>query len=105
MSALSFRFQEKTQPHTYVGWLARELAGPYPPAELLCASELFVDWDERAVRELLDGYVLPEKGRVVLEAREHPEIPSEAWRTERWYGAEYCVRRLDEGLLRKVGRI
>lgn len=102
MSAINFRFQEKVQPHTYVGWLARELARPYPPAEVLSASDLFLEWDERAVRELLETYILPEKGRVTLQAREHPEVPSDAWKTERWYGAEYCVRRLDEELLKKA---
>ena len=57
MSALNFRFQEKTQPHTYVGWLARALAcTPYPPAEVLSAAELFLDWDEQAVRELLERW-------------------------------------------------
>ncbi|TFY68977.1 hypothetical protein EVJ58_g698 [Rhodofomes roseus] len=101
MSAINFRFQEKTQPHTYVGWLARELAGPYPPSQVLSASSLFLDWDEAAVRELLETYVLPEKGRVVLEALEHPDIGKDEWQKERWYGAEYCVRRLDENLLRK----
>lgn len=105
MSAINFRFQEKMQPHTYVGWLAHELACPYPPSEVLSASELFLDWDEPAVRKLLDEYLIPEKGRVILEAREHPEVPTDAWQTERWYGAEYCVRRLGEGLLKKASGI
>lgn len=105
MSAINFRFQEKMQPHTYVGWLARELACPYPPSEVLGASELFLEWDESAVRELLDNYLLPEKGRVILEAREHPEVPSDAWQTERWYGAEYRVRRQDEDVLKKASGI
>ncbi|KZT69510.1 LuxS/MPP-like metallohydrolase [Daedalea quercina L-15889] len=102
MSEINFRFQEKMQPHTYVGWLAGELARPYLPSQVLSASELFLDWDPQVVQDLLNEYVLPEKGRVILEAREHPDVAQSEWLRERWYGAEYCVRRIDEELLKKT---
>ncbi|KAH9915085.1 LuxS/MPP-like metallohydrolase [Fomitopsis serialis] len=96
MSEINFRYEEKTQPHTYVGWLARELAHPYPSSRVLSASSLFLDWDEGAVRDLIDNYLLPDKGRAILEAREHPGV--DGWEKERWYGVEYCARRIDADL-------
>ncbi|OCH85237.1 LuxS/MPP-like metallohydrolase [Obba rivulosa] len=102
LSTLAFRFREKAQPHSYANALSYSLSEPRPPEHLL--SEAVVrKWDEDLVRATLD-LLRPELGRVTLEAREHPEdIVGEAkWEKERWYGVEYCVKRLEDEFLERL---
>ncbi|OBZ78124.1 Insulin-degrading enzyme [Grifola frondosa] len=104
MSAIRFRFKEKTQPHTYVSWLAYELSEPYPPEWVLSGSSLVRDWDERLVRETL-AVLTPESVRVILEAQSHAdEIIGQdvKWDVEKWYGTRYAVRRLDASLIEQA---
>ncbi|PCH40557.1 LuxS/MPP-like metallohydrolase [Wolfiporia cocos MD-104 SS10] len=106
ISELEFRFQDKTQPHTYVNWLSRELLEDYPPESVLADPVLVHDWDEEIVRRTL-ALLVPEKGRVTLEAREHPdEIVGRdmVWATEQWFGTEYCFREPDATFMEKARR-
>ena len=105
MAATAFRFREKSQPHSYVRSLSLDLLDPIPPEEILSVGSLNLRWDEHAVRGLLDTF-RPERGRLVLEAKAHdPAVVGEdaKWETERWYGTEYCVRKLPDLPLAKVG--
>ena len=103
LSELRFRFREASQPHTYVSWLASELSEGYPPEFLLRGSSIVSEWNELAVREILE-LILPENGRFMLMAKDHPSVtPKEGWKNEKWYGTEYWVEKLDSELLRKVG--
>ncbi|KAH9948332.1 LuxS/MPP-like metallohydrolase [Amylocystis lapponica] len=104
MAEIRFRFQEKVQPHTYVSGLAYELSESYPPECILSGASLFREWDEALVRETLEALTLGQ-GRVMLEAREHSEeiVGKDAqWQAERWYGGEYCVRRMDPAFVEKT---
>ncbi|KAI0819462.1 LuxS/MPP-like metallohydrolase [Trametes gibbosa] len=108
MAHTRFRFQEKTAPHRYASTLAHLLAHPvYPPEALLSGAYLYQldGWDGALVQRLLDGFV-PGRARVTLEAKAHREeivgSVDVRWETERWYGTRYVVRRLEEGLLRKL---
>ncbi|CCM02306.1 uncharacterized protein FIBRA_04396 [Fibroporia radiculosa] len=104
MSETHFRFQEKTQPHTYTNWLSYQLSEPYPLQEILSGAQLVTEWDEDLVRELL-GNMVPENVRVTLEARDHEERfvgLDTMWLTEKWHGGQYCVRRLDAALIEKA---
>ncbi|KAI0952754.1 hypothetical protein AcW1_007154 [Taiwanofungus camphoratus] len=100
MSAIKFRFLEKTQPHTYANLLSFRLSEQYPPEQVLSGASLISEWDEDLVHETLKVLV-PERGRMTLEARDHDinVIGKDVqWDTERWYGAQYCVQRLDMSL-------
>ncbi|EMD39456.1 hypothetical protein CERSUDRAFT_45720 [Gelatoporia subvermispora B] len=103
ISSLDFRFREKAQPHSYTNTLAYNLSAPRPPEHLLSGSVVVREWDEAAIRGILD-LLRPELACITLEAREHPEmIMSEAkWETERWYGAQYCVKRIDDSFMQKL---
>ncbi|KAI0330109.1 LuxS/MPP-like metallohydrolase [Cubamyces sp. BRFM 1775] len=105
MAETSFRFKEKAQPHTYASVLAHGLAEPYPPEWLLSGPYLYREYDEALVKGILEGFV-PERGRVMLEAKEHrAEVVGEdvVWETEKWYGTQYAVKKLDESFLRELG--
>ncbi|KZT12293.1 LuxS/MPP-like metallohydrolase [Laetiporus sulphureus 93-53] len=104
MSKIRFRFQEKSQPHTYVNWLSYQLSEEYPPELILSGDSIIREWDEVLVRKTLE-VLRPENGRVTLEAREHAEeiIGKDAqWCTEKWYGTRYCVQRIDSSLMDKA---
>lgn len=103
LAEIRFRFREKTQPHSYVSWLASELAEDYPPGLFLKAPYLVTEWDEPLFQKLLENFN-PQKGQVMLMAREHPNvIPEGGWKIEKWYGTEYYVQKLEPWLVQKVG--
>lgn len=107
MSSISFRYQERNQPHAHAKALAASLLEPYPPQMLRSRGALNREWDESAVRELLE-VLQPEWGRLFLVARDHdPVIVGDqgAWETEKWYGTEYQVKRLDAELVEKVSHV
>lgn len=105
MAATRFRFQEKYQPHTYARDIACRLLEPIPPERILDFGALTREWDEDSVQALL-GFFAPDKGRVLLMAKDHePGVLGEAdgpWEVERWYGTEYKVKRLDAEVIEKV---
>ncbi|KIJ30195.1 hypothetical protein M422DRAFT_187437 [Sphaerobolus stellatus SS14] len=102
MTELSFRFRENSQPQAYVSWLASELSQGYPPDLLLKGSLLVSEWDESAFRQLLDCFT-PDKGRLMLMAKDHPTIhPEGGWKIERWYKTSYHVQKLDPELIKQA---
>ncbi|THG92718.1 hypothetical protein EW026_g8279, partial [Hermanssonia centrifuga] len=70
LSATSFRFREKIQPHTYVRTLALDLLEPLPTKQLLSNGTLALEWDENSIRETLN-MIRPETCRVLIMARDH----------------------------------
>lgn len=107
LSATSFRFREKSQPHSFVRNLALALLDPFQPQDILSGAALSREWDETAVRELLDS-MRPENGRVTVLAREHDHRvvgDNVEWSAEKWYGTEYMVTRMSESLLEGVSTI
>ena len=108
MAKTRFRFQEKSQPHTYARELARRLLDPVPPERVLDCGALVREWDEKGVRELLD-LLVPEKGRVLLMAKDHDACVlgnsdgvEQVWEKEKWYGTEYAVKKLGDDFVREV---
>lgn len=105
MSKVSFRFREKSQPHTFASTVSLNLAEPRPPHWIL-SGKIVREWDESQVREVLRSLV-PESSRVMVLAKEHdPEVVKPSgdlkWETEKWYGTKYYVRKFNEGFLEKV---
>ncbi|KAI0658946.1 LuxS/MPP-like metallohydrolase [Cubamyces menziesii] len=105
MAETRFRFKEKAQPHKYASALAHGLAEPYPPEWLLSGAYLYREYDEALVKGILEGFA-PGRGRIVLEAKEHrAEVMGDdvVWETEKWYGTQYAVKRLDESFHQDLG--
>lgn len=104
MSQIRFRFKEKVQPSDHVNSLSFDLSEPSPVEEILRIPSVIQKWDEALVKNILD-LLVPEKSRAILKAREHDEevVGKDAkWETERWYGTQYCVQRLNESLFQRV---
>ncbi|KAI9058078.1 LuxS/MPP-like metallohydrolase [Trametes sanguinea] len=101
----SFRFQEKAQPQRYASTLAHTLAEPYPPESLLSGAYLYREWNEPLVRSILEGFT-PDRARVTLEAKKHEEqvIGQDVqWQTEKWYGTQYTVKRMETSFVETLG--
>ncbi len=104
MARTRFTFREKAQPHTYATTLASSFTEPYPPEWLISGASLYRKYDEGIVRQLLEAFV-PERARVLLMAKNHSEEVigfDPQWLTEKWYGTQYIVRKLDDALLQRV---
>lgn len=101
MSSVSYRFREKSQPHTYATSLAFDLLEPFPPQCILSGSSLVREWDEDLFRSTL-ALLLPEKCRVMILAKHHaPEVVGEkpVWQKERWYKTEHIIRKLHQSFI------
>ncbi|KAH8078394.1 LuxS/MPP-like metallohydrolase [Cristinia sonorae] len=101
---VSFRFKEKSQPHTYAMWLCSQLFERYAPDQVLSGSQLLRRWDEQLVRDIIE-LLTPEKCRVIITAKYHDaSIVGEgiSWEAEKWYGTEYSVRRLNQEFIDKA---
>ena len=101
-----FRFREKGQPHYFVQSIALRLLDPVAeePQDILSVGEDNMEWDEPAVRQLLDS-LRPENARVGVMAKVHdPSVAGdgENWEVEKWYGTEYRVKKLPKEFLAKV---
>lgn len=101
-----FRFREQIQPTRYVKSIALSLLNPIAeePQDILSDGVDSWEWDEPAVRRLLESF-RPENGRVMLMAKDHdPRVigDSGTWQSEKWYGTEYQVQRLSEAFIAKV---
>lgn len=102
MAATSFRFAEKAQAHAYVRRISLDLLDSLDPKDLLSGGSAALQWDEAAVRQTLE-MLRPELGRVVLMARDHDILGDEsAWNTEKWYGTQYQIRKLNDIFMAKV---
>lgn len=114
LTQIFFRYREKSSSASnYVSRVAERAAHPYPRDQLLSGPAVVEDWDESLVRDLFTNYITPRRGRVMVMAREGwdttPLIGEQAmigtvteWNKEKWYGTEYCVRKVPEGLLQQV---
>ncbi|KAG9103374.1 Insulinase (Peptidase M16) [Ceratobasidium sp. 370] len=94
-----FRFAEKRSADKYVSSLAERLSGPYPRDLALCAESLLWEWDEPAVRKLLDAFTI-EGSRVMLMAKDG--LPEGNWLKEKWYKAEYWTEKLPTSLVEQA---
>ncbi|CAE6451275.1 unnamed protein product [Rhizoctonia solani] len=94
-----FRFAEKRSADKYVSSLSERLSGPYPCDLVLCAEQLMWQWDEPAVRNLLDSFTI-ERSRVMLMAKEG--LPEGAWVREKWYDVEYRIEPIPAALIEQA---
>ena len=112
LSAIQFRFAEKTRPQTYATWITERMAWPLPVELLLAGPNLIWDWDADAEREVGEAKIAEylqqfrvHESRVVLMAKkdEHLKINRNiTWEKEPWYGTEYAVQRFDDDFIREV---
>ncbi|KAI0812746.1 LuxS/MPP-like metallohydrolase [Irpex lacteus] len=108
LNITSFRFKEKIQPQTYVKTIAVKLLDPVAgePQDILSDGVESWEWDEPAVRRLLDSF-RPENGRVMLMAKDHDSSvigDVGTWEHEKWYGTDYQVRKLSETFINKANQ-
>ncbi|CEL63782.1 insulysin [Rhizoctonia solani AG-1 IB] len=94
-----FRFAEKRSAEKYVSSLSERLSGPYPRDLALCAEQLVWEWDEPALRSLLNSFTV-ERSRVMIMAKEG--LPEGAWVNEKWYGTEYWTEAIPAALIEEA---
>ena len=88
---------------SYVTRLAENLLREWAKEDLLCASRLMWDYDEKLIRETLERDLAPGAGTVMITAKDFSSIGiTEGWQKEKWYGTEYIVQPLESGILEKV---
>lgn len=97
-----FRFAEKRAADKYVSGLSEKLSGPYPRDLVLSADSLMWEWDESAVRRLLNAFTV-ERSRVMLMAKDG--LPEGDWVKEKWYGTEYWTEPLSATLVEEAKRL
>jgi insulysin len=104
MSEIAFRNKEKTQPHSYTISCSELLGTPSPPQWLLNCNLLFREWDAESVKDILNC-ITPERARVLILAKQHHEIAvgnNVEWKTEKWYGTQYFVKKFEASFFTKV---
>ncbi|PIL27298.1 hypothetical protein GSI_10445 [Ganoderma sinense ZZ0214-1] len=104
MAETRFRFMPKEQPHSYAVKLARVASEPYSTECLISGPSLYRGDSDAIQKELLDSFT-PERARVFLQAKVHREEvvgKDVQWETEKWYGTQYAVRKMDEALLERL---
>jgi insulysin len=103
LQEISFRFSQMQQADSYVTNLAENLLREWAKEDLLCASRLMWNHDEKLVRELLERELAPGAGTVMITAKDFSSIGiTEGWQKEKWYGTEYIIQPLDPRILEKV---
>jgi insulysin len=96
-----FRFAEKRAADKFVSSLSEKMSGPYPRDLVLCAESLMWEWNEPAVRRLLDTFSV-ERSRVMFMAKEELPALEGEWSKEKWYGVEYKIEPLPAALVEEV---
>lgn len=106
LADIHFRFSEKVRAESYVSDVAAAMNRPYAREHILSGAARVWQWDEAAIKELLD-LLRPENSRVLLMGREFPKVTDEisgdedrAWKKDKWYTTEYRVFQLENGVLR-----
>ncbi|KAH7343303.1 Metalloenzyme, LuxS/M16 peptidase-like protein [Rhizoctonia solani] len=94
-----FRFAEKRSADGYVSSLSERLSGPYPRELVLCAEQLVWEWNEPAIRNLLDSLTV-EQSRIMLMAKEG--LQEGPWVKEKWYGVEYWTEPIPASLVKEA---
>jgi secreted Zn-dependent insulinase-like peptidase len=91
------------QADSYVTKLAENLLREWAKEDLLCATKLMWNYDEKLVRDLLERELAPGAGTVMITAKDFSSIGiTEGWQKEKWYGTEYLVQPLEPKILEKV---
>jgi insulysin len=103
LQEISFRFSQMQRADSYVTKLAENLLREWAKEDLLCASRLMWNYDDKLVRDLLERELAPGAGTVMITAKDFSSIGmAEGWQKEKWYGTEYIVQPLDPKILEKV---
>ena len=102
LSALSFRFREKGSAEHYATGLSSMMKRPLPRSLLLSGQRLHWEWNPQLVRDTLSQLTV-ENSRVFVISKD-PKMDEIAgtWSSEPWYGTQYAMKRLDEGMLEAV---
>ncbi|EJC99129.1 uncharacterized protein FOMMEDRAFT_113079 [Fomitiporia mediterranea MF3/22] len=92
---LSFRFKEKgfALPHA-MGIATGPMNLPIPRALLLNGPVLLWEWNEGLVRDILKGLDI-ENCYIIVAAKDHNNISGATWHKEKWYKAEYAMKRFE----------
>lgn len=106
LADIHFRFSEKVRAENYVSDVAAAMNRPYAREHILSGPARVWESNEDAVKDLLD-LLKPENSRVLLMAREFPEVvngisegENGVWQTDKWYTTEYRVVKLDDDVMR-----
>lgn len=98
LSALAFRFKEKSPPTTTAMHLSLQMSRPYPRHLLLAAPWQANTWDPELIAQH-SAALGPESCRLMV-ASQQPLEGHEYERKEEWYGTEYTIIPMPETLLK-----
>lgn len=91
------------RPDSYVTRLAENLSRPWAKEDILCASTVVWNNDEKLLRKMLEEDLAPSAGTVIITAKDFSPIGEvDDWQKEEWYGTEYKIQDLDPEILEKV---
>ncbi|GJJ12380.1 hypothetical protein Clacol_006621 [Clathrus columnatus] len=103
LADIHFRFSEKVRAESYVSDVAGAMNRPYAREHILSGGERIWDWDEQAVKDVLN-LLRPDNSRVLFLGKDFSEalVSDETgeWKRDKWYTTEYRILKLDTDVLR-----
>ncbi|CAJ0636661.1 14542_t:CDS:10 [Entrophospora sp. SA101] len=97
LSAVSFKFKEKSQPEDYTSELSNALQSSYPREWVLNKSYIFREYNPKLIQESLD-WLRPDNFILTLVSQTFTNLDQK----EKWYGTEYKVEPMSENFLQEL---
>ncbi|CAJ0633735.1 13753_t:CDS:10 [Entrophospora sp. SA101] len=97
LSAISFKFKEKSRPESYTSYLSNALQSSYPREWVLSKPYIFREYDPKLIQESLD-WLRPDNFNLTLVSQTFTDLDQK----EKWYGVEYKVEPISENLLQEL---
>ncbi|CAO1620783.1 unnamed protein product [Sympodiomycopsis kandeliae] len=95
---MAFRFREKVPPSSYTSGLSSQMQVPYPREWVLSGPFLTREFNIDLIRDTL-ARLTPDQCRISIAAQECPDGTKTWDQKEKWYGTEYKLSPLSNGIL------
>ncbi|GBB83220.1 hypothetical protein RclHR1_00100024 [Rhizophagus clarus] len=100
LNEISFRFMEKSSPSQYVSRLSSTIQTPYPREWVLSGPFLIREYDQKLIEESLE-WLRPDNFLLELVSQSFIGLNQK----EQWYGTEYKVEPISDGLIQALNNI
>ncbi|KAI8077795.1 Metalloenzyme, LuxS/M16 peptidase-like protein [Halteromyces radiatus] len=100
LSAIEFKFSEKSSPSQYTSWLTQCMQAEYPPHMTISGSSLLRTYDPKLIDEHLNLLNI-HNFRLTLSSQDFPK-GIKCTKIERWYKTEYEVLPISDDLILKL---